>query len=137
MYSGSNGDAARLQGEWDIKINGELGSFGATYRGLYLAANAAGETSTIAVGKTGEIFGEASAILLGETTAINNKGTISGNSYGLIANSSASLTNTGLVRGIGFDAIHVGIGTEFSLVNGGTISGHNRSLMWRSTRTTA
>lgn len=82
LFSGSAGDAAFLTGSWTITVNGELGAFGATYYGLVLGPNAVNETSTITLGKSGEIFGVAAGLTFNAISTITNKGGISGGSYG-------------------------------------------------------
>jgi Ca2+-binding RTX toxin-like protein len=96
----TSGVAARLDGAWTIRINGEVGTFANNFA-IDLFSSSGPETSKITIGKTGDVFGGNVALNIGEAATITNFGTISGGggSASIKANFATHLTNAGTLLG--------------------------------------
>ena len=96
----TSGVAARLDGAWTIRINGEVGTFANNFA-IDLFSSGGPETSKITIGKTGDVFGGNVALNIGEAATITNFGTISGGggSASIKANFETHLTNAGTLVG--------------------------------------
>lgn len=69
------GVAARLDGAWTIRINGEVGTFANNFA-IDLAPDSPADTSKIIIGKRGDVFGSNAALNLSQPVTITNFGTI-------------------------------------------------------------
>jgi Ca2+-binding RTX toxin-like protein len=96
----TSGVAARLDGAWTIRINGQVGTFANNFA-IDLFSSSGPETSKITIGKTGDVFGGNVALNLGEAVTLTNFGTVTGGfgSASIKANFEAHITNAGTLVG--------------------------------------
>jgi serralysin len=119
------GVAARLDGAWTIRINGEVGTFANNFA-IDLFSSGGPETSKITIGKTGDVFGSNVALNIGEAATITNFGTISGGggSASIKASFETHLTNAGTLVGDVLFAEDNDVFTDFKKVHHVIKNGH-------------
>jgi Ca2+-binding RTX toxin-like protein len=116
------GFGAALSGQWSITVNGVIASLSSNDSRAGISLN--GASSSLNIGKSGDVFGIFTGARLTGATSITNKGGISGNTIGLYIEGGQNtvVNNSGTIFGGDLGVLFDGSGT-LTLTNSGAIGG--------------